>query len=99
PLQRIYGMQNPSDRLRNVWWCSTAAAGNPPWESGVVGQRTLEPAWSLLVSLLALRDPARVLALYPFLPALSIVAMGAGLAFALRRGPHDEQDGRLRTML
>jgi hypothetical protein len=85
PLQRPYGLQAPSsDRLRHVWWAATAAAGNPPWESGIVGQRTLEPLWSLLVSLLAWRDPARVLAVYPFLPALGLLATGGALWWAFR---------------
>jgi len=87
PLQRPYGLQVPSDRLRQLWWCATAAAGNPPWESGIVEQRTIEPVWSLLVSLLALRDPARVLAVYPSLPVLGLVLTGAALAWAFRRRP------------
>jgi hypothetical protein len=88
PLLRPYGLQVPSsDRLRHVWWAATAAAGNPPWESGIVGQRTLEPAWSLFVSLLALRDPARVLSTYAFLPALGLLATGAALVWAFRARP------------
>lgn len=87
PLLRPYGLQVPSDRLRHVWWAATAAAGNPPWESGMVGQRTLEPLWSLLVSLLALRDPARVMAVYPFLPVLGLAATGAALWWAFRAQP------------
>jgi len=66
PLQRNYGLAMGTDRLRNLWWCATTAAGQPPWESGVVGRLSLEPAWSLLVSVLALRDPALVSVLYPF---------------------------------
>jgi hypothetical protein len=92
PLQRIYGLGPVSDRIRNLWWCSTAAAGNPPWESGVVGRLALEPAWSLLVSLLALRDPAGVIAVYPFLPALAMGAMALGLAWGLRT-PNREHSG------
>jgi hypothetical protein len=88
PLLRPYGLQAPtSDRLRHVWWAATAAAGNPPWESGVVGQRTLEPLWSALVSLVALRDPARVMTVYPFLPALGLAATAAALWWAFRAQP------------
>src|SRR5574341_1053021 len=50
PLQRIYGLQDPSDRLRNLWWCSTAAAGNPPWESGVVGRPSADARHFALAS-------------------------------------------------
>jgi hypothetical protein len=93
PLQRPYGLQTPSsDRLRHLWWAASAAAGNPPWESGVVGQHTLEPAWSFLVSLLALRDPARVLGVYAYLPALGLAATAAALLWAFRARP-------LRAML
>ena len=84
PLQRVYGLMPVSDRIRNMWWCATAAAGNAPWESGVVGRKALEPVWSLLVSLLALREPAGVVVVYPFLPALAIVAVALGLAWGLR---------------
>ena len=87
PLQRPYGLQVPSDRLRHLWWAATAAAGNPPWESGIVGQRTIEPVWSLLVSVLALRDPARAIEVYPFLPALGLLATGAALVWAFRARP------------
>ena len=87
PLLRPYGLQVPSDRLRQLWWCATAAAGNPPWESGIMGQRTIEPLWSLLVSLVALRDPARVIAVYPFLPVLGFVLTGAALGWAFRSRP------------
>ena len=88
PLQRPYGLQAPSsDRLRHLWWAATAAAGNPPWESGIVGQRTLEPLWSFFVSLVALRDPARVMSTYAFLPALGLVATAAALAWAFRASP------------
>jgi hypothetical protein len=87
PLQRPYGLQVPSDRLRHLWWAATAAAGNPPWESGIAGQSTIEPVWSFFVSLLALRDPARVVAVYPFLPAIGLLATGAALVWAFRARP------------
>ena len=90
PLQRNYGLAMGTDRLRNLWWCATTAAGQPPWESGVVGRLSLEPAWSLLVSVLALRDPARVCSLYPFLPALSILLVGGAIVWSfLRVAPDD----------
>jgi hypothetical protein len=90
PLQRAYGLGQGTDRMRNLWWCATAAAGLPPWESGVVDRRALEPAWSLFVSLVALREPGRVAALYPFLPALAIVAVGLAIPWSfLRLAPAD----------
>lgn len=93
PLQRLYGLYGPGDRLRNLAWCATAAAGNAPWEAGAVGDRSLEPLWGMLVSTLALRDPARVLALYPWLPALALVLVGLSLGAASRDPEHPEVTG------
>ena len=93
PLQRLYGLYGPGDRLRNLAWCTTAAAGNAPWEAGAVGDRSLEPLWGLLVSTLALRDPARVLAVYPWLPALALTLVGLSLGVASRDPEHPEVTG------
>lgn len=82
PLQRNYGLDLGTDRLRNLWWCATVAAGQAVGESGVLDRFSLEPFWSLLVSLLSFRNPARVMAVYPFLPALAIILVGCGLAVA-----------------
>lgn len=98
PLQRLYGLLMPGDRLRNLSWCASAAAGNPPWESGVAGERALEPAWSLLVSLVALRDPGRVMVVYPWLTPLSLTLVALGLWWATRE-PAEAAPGRLRAML
>jgi hypothetical protein len=98
PLQRVYGLMPVSDRIRNMWWCATAAAGNPPWESGVVGRKALEPVWGQLVSLIALRDPAGVVAVYPFLPALAIVAVALGLAWGLRVPESEERLPRVAML-
>ena len=85
PMQRPYGLFEPGDRLRNLWWSATAAAGNSPWESGVGGGASLEPFWATLVSVLALRDPGLVIKIYPFLPALGIILMGLSLGTTFRR--------------
>lgn len=96
PMERAYGLRQSSDRIRNLWWCASTAAGNSPWEAGVLGMPSLEPFWATLVSVLALRDPGRVVELYPILPALGIVLLGLslGLTFARAGGPTsgDEDD-------
>ena len=56
PLQGLYGLALGTDRLRNLWWCATAAAGQPAWDSGILDRKALEPAWSLFVSVLALSN-------------------------------------------
>lgn len=99
PLQRVYGLNEISDRLRNVWWCASTAAGNAPWESGVVGQQNLEPFWAALVAALAGFDPARVLTLYPFLPALSISLVGVSFFSAFRGWPPGDKSEPLRSSL
>ena len=95
PLQQSYGLAAISDRMRNLWWCATVAAGQPIWESGVLDRMSLEPFWSLFVSLLSLRNPARVMTVYPFLPALAIVLVGCGLTVsALKILPDDAFEGQ-----
>jgi len=94
PLQRLYGLEAGMDRQRNLWWCATAAAGNAPWESGVVGGNNLEPAWALLVSALSLFDPALVMKVYPFLPAVAITLAGISFFFSFRNRPDLESRER-----
>jgi hypothetical protein len=81
PLERLYGMQMPGDRIRNLAWCMTVAAGNSPLATGVVGGISLDPFWASLVAALSFWSPERVLRIYPF---LSLVCM-MGLAFSLYR--------------
>lgn len=95
PLQRLYGLDAGMDRQRNLSWCAVTAAGNAPWESGVLKGRNLEPAWALLVAALSLFDPARVMKIYPFLPAAAIVLAGISFFYSfLSRTdlPSPEQD-------
>jgi hypothetical protein len=87
PLQRIYGLMAPSDRLRHLWWSAVVAAGLPPWESGVLDRRSLEPLWGAAIGWLSLGDPARVWRIFPWLPAAALVLTGAGLAWAFRARP------------
>ncbi len=87
PLQRLYGLDAGTDRQRNLWWCATAAAGNAPWESGVVGRNNLEPAWAFLVSAISLFDPARVMKVYPFLPAAALTLVGISFFYSFRNRP------------
>ena len=99
PLSGIWGLAPITDRMRNLWSCATAAAGNAPWESGVVGQFHLEPLWAFIVSNLSLRDPGLVLRIYPFLPALVIVLFGVSLRFVFATDPSPGEDEPKRNNL
>jgi hypothetical protein len=94
PLQRLYGLEAGTDRQRNLSWCATAAAGNAPWESGVVGKNNLEPAWAFLVSLISFFDPARVMRVYPFLPAVAIALVGISFFYSFKKRPDLESPDR-----
>lgn len=84
PLQGLYALAFNTDRMRHLWWSATVAAGHPAWESGILDRSSLEPAWSLFVSVLALRDPERVFTVFAYLPALVIALTGIGLIVSLR---------------
>jgi hypothetical protein len=79
PLERIYGLEIPSDRGRNLAWCLSVAAGNSPMSTGIVGHVALEPFWASLVATLSLFDPARALAIYPFLSLLVVAVLALSL--------------------
>ena len=89
PLQRIYAMV-ASDRLNNIGFCQMVAAGNPFWQTPQVGQLHFEPFWGVLVAVLSGFDPDRVLAIYPFLPLLTVagyvLTLYVGLAAPDSRG-------------
>ncbi len=70
PLERLYGLFLPGDRLRNLSWTMTAAAGNSLLSTGIIGQQiNFDPAWASLVAALSFGSPDRVLSLYPYLSA------------------------------
>lgn len=97
PLERLYALGPNMDRQRNLAWCATAAAGNAPWGSGVVGRYNLEPWWALLVASLSLFDPGRVMTVYRYLPPVAIALVGASFTLAFRtprvRAAENDSDG------
>jgi hypothetical protein len=84
-LSRIYGLVVPGDRARNLSWCMSAAAGNSPLGTGIVGQTSLEPFWASLVATLSGFDADRALALYPYLSLLGLLAVAGSLYVHFRR--------------
>lgn len=90
-LPRLYGLQLPGDRLRNLSWAMSVAAGGSPFETGIIapGQRSLEPVWSFLVGTLGFHDPAIVLAIYPYLSLAVLVLLAFSLHFHFTRTSSD----------
>jgi hypothetical protein len=85
PLGRLYSLEEHLDRAFNVGMAACAAAGASPLEHLQVRHGSLEPFWNELVALLALFDPDRVRGVYQCLAPLSILAVAAGLFYALRQ--------------
>ena len=79
PLQRLYGIQAPGDRLRNLAWPASVAAGHPPTSAGIVGRSSLEPFWGGLIGTLCRGRPESVYVIYPYLS----LAVMLGLALVL----------------
>ena len=79
PLGRLYALDDVRDRAFNVGMAACVAAGNSPWDHVQVGYASLEPFWDVLVAALALFDPARVMAIYHWVPVLALVVVTLGL--------------------
>lgn len=94
PLQRLYGLQYPGDRLRNLSWCMSVAAGNGPLSAGIIGHASLDPVWAGLVALMSLKDPERALAIYPYLSLFAMVALALSLFWHFDRA-HTSDVGEL----
>jgi hypothetical protein len=79
PSYRLYGLQYPGDRLRNLSWCASVAAGHSPFGTGTFGQTGLEPVWPAVVGFLALGRPEWVPHVFRLAPAFIL----GGLALVL----------------
>ena len=86
PLRSLYGLLTSTDRVGNLALVQVVAAGNPLLQMPQAGQLTFEPFWSVLVAVVSGFDPERVLALYPFLPLVMILAFAGSLHLSLRGG-------------
>lgn len=84
PLQRLYGLGPSRDRVNNLGLCQVVAAGNPAWETAQPGQLHFEPFWGLLMALVSGFDPARLAALYAFMPLVTVVLFVLALEVGLR---------------
>ena len=84
PLQRLYALGPSHDRLGNLSLCQVVAAGNNPLHTTQPGQLHFEPFWGLVVALVSGFDPDRVLAVYPFLSLVIVVAFPLALYRGMR---------------
>jgi hypothetical protein len=87
PLQRIYGLELPGDRHRNLTWVNSVAAGNSPLSTGRVGEISLEPFWAWFAGSLIRGRPDRSDALFALLPLGVQLLLGAILIQHFRRAP------------
>jgi hypothetical protein len=99
PLLRLYGLQMPGDRLRNLAAFTGTAAGHSVFSNGTIGRTSLEPLWSALVGILCWGHPERVYTVYPFLSAAVLLGLGLILYLHFSRGEAGEEDGRIRGFL
>ncbi len=93
PLERLYGLDQNTDRAFNLGMARCVASGVSPLEHTQVGFASPEPFWNLAIAALALFQPSRVEAAFGLLPPLTLLAVGFGLFIGLRTSaadPHDE---------
>jgi hypothetical protein len=84
PLQRLYALGPSSDRVNNLALCQVVAAGHSPLHTPQVGQMHFEPFWAMVTAIVSGWSPSRLLALYPFFPAVTACGFALSLYFALR---------------
>ncbi len=102
PLQRLYALGPSSDRVNNVALCQVVAAGHSPLQTPQVGHLHFEPFWALLTALLSGFDTGRLLALYAFLPLVTVCAFAVSLYYATRPaagGPVEPWSGWERALI
>jgi len=98
PLQRPYALGVGGDRGFNLGMAASTAAGNSPFEHTQVGFHSPEPFWNVVVATLAWHRPERVPWAYDAVTPISLLAVGLGLYFGLRRGD-GEAEGWERVLM
>ncbi len=99
PLERLYGLEQNTDRAFNLGMARCVASGVSPLQHTQVGFASPEPFWNLVVAALALFQPSRVDAVFQLLPPLAILAVGLGLYGGLRAKPADAHDEWERVLV
>ena len=99
PLARIYGLQAPGDRLRNLSWVASVAAGNSPMSTGRVGDVTLEPLWALVAGGLCFGHPEFAPVVYALVSLVIPLMLGLVLFLHFRRREDEESGSELRALV
>ena len=99
PLARIYGLQAPGDRLRNLSWVASVAAGNSPMSTGWVGDVTLEPLWALVAGGLCFGHPEFAPVVYALVSLVIPLMLGLVLFLHFRRREDEESGSELRALV
>ena len=85
PLQRPYGVDDGLPGLFELAQPMVAASRASSAESWMVGQENPRAFWSFLLALASGFDPSRLLALYPWIPLVSLVFLVLALDWGLAR--------------
>ncbi|HLA79434.1 MAG TPA: hypothetical protein VJU18_17805 [Vicinamibacteria bacterium] len=99
PLQRLYGLDQNTDRSFNLGMARSVASGVSPLQHTQVGFASPEPFWNLAIAALALFRPAGVDAVFHLLPPLTILAVSLGLFLGLRTSAADANDEWERVLM
>jgi len=83
PLQRPYGVDDGLPGLFELAQPMVAASRASSGESWMVGQENPRALWSFLLALASGFDPTRLLALYPWIPLVSLVFLVLALDWGL----------------
>ena len=82
PLGRPYGVVADGKGLEQLGEVMVVAARGTASEGRMVGDAHLNPLWGLIVAALSGFRPERLLQLYPWLPLLSLLALGLAVAWS-----------------
>lgn len=83
PLERPYGLEDRGIALEELAEPMVASVRRSSKEGALVGAPNRWPFWSLLVSLGAGFDPARLLGLYAWLPLVALLLLGSAIYVGL----------------
>jgi hypothetical protein len=99
PLERLYGLDQNTDRAFNLGMARCVAGGVSPFEHTQVGFASPEPFWNLAVAALALLRPSGVEVVFQLLPPLTILVVSLGLFLGFRTSAADANDEWERVLV
>ena len=99
PVHRVYGLEAPGDRLRNLSWVASVAAGNSPMSTGWVGDVSLEPLWALVAGSLCFGNPERAPLIYALISLVVPLLFGSVLFLHFRSREDETKTNELRALV